>query len=64
MHIITELLNNPILSTVGAALTLYILIQAIFTVYLYSKGIIHVWIRIGRGLSKRKVTIQPCSRNH
>ncbi|HPW73348.1 MAG: hypothetical protein WAZ20_02650 [Methanothrix sp.] len=60
MHIITELLNHPILSTVGAVTTLFALfscILVILTGYLYLKGIIQVWIRIGRGLAKRKIAV-------
>ena len=48
---------NAFFSIAGGISILFILIQAFSTAYLYAKGIIPVWIRIGRGLSERKIAI-------
>lgn len=48
---------NAFFSIAGGISILFILIQAFSTAYLYAKGIIPVWIRIGRGLSERKIAV-------
>jgi hypothetical protein len=57
MQAVIEIFNHPFFLIVSGILIIFFVIQIISTAYLYAKGIIPVWIRIGRGLSKRKIAI-------
>ena len=57
MQAVIEIFNHPFFLIVSGILIIFFVIQTISTAYLYAKGIIPVWIRIGRGLSKRKIAI-------
>ena len=57
MQAVIEIFNHPFFLIVSGILIIIFLIQTISTAYLYAKGIIPVWIRIGRGLSERKIAV-------
>ncbi len=57
MPTLISLLNNPIFGALGAIGILYSLVTLIATGYLWAKGIIPVWWRLGIGLSKRRIAI-------
>jgi len=51
-----QTLDNAI-SLIGNLSTLFVLCGAAFTVYLFLKGILRVWWRLGLGLSRRKIAV-------
>ena len=49
--------NQPFFTVLGGLTSLLMLSAAIYTIYLILRGIIPVWIRLGKGLSKRKIAV-------
>ena len=54
---IFEFFNQPFFTVLGGLTSLLMLSAAIYTIYLILRGIIPVWIRLGKGLSKRKIAV-------
>lgn len=57
MQSIIDFFNHPIFIVLGGILILLMLLQMAITIYLFAKGIIPVWIRLGMGLSQRKIAV-------
>jgi hypothetical protein len=57
MQAVIDFFNHPFFLIVSGILIIFFVIQTISTAYLYAKGIIPVWIRLGKGLSKRKIAL-------
>ena len=57
MEIIFDFFNHPFFAVVGGLAILLAVLQAIYAIYLFAKGVIPVWIRLGMGLSKRKIAV-------
>jgi hypothetical protein len=57
MQPIIDFFDNPFFIVLGGISTLLTLIAAIFTFYLFVRGIFPVWLRLGMGLSKRKIAV-------
>jgi hypothetical protein len=57
MQAIIDFFNHPLFAFLGGILILLMLLQMAITIYLYAKGIIPVWIRLGMGLSQRKIAV-------
>jgi len=49
--------NAPIIVIIGGISTLIMLSASVYTAYLIIKGVVPVWYRLGKGLSKRKIAI-------
>lgn len=54
---LNDFFNHPFFTILGSIATLFSLIALITTVYLWARGIIPVWWRLGIGLSTRKIAI-------
>ena len=48
---------DQLFTVLGYLTTLLVMLGAIYTIYLIAKGVIPVWIRLGMGLSKRKIAV-------
>lgn len=57
MQGIFDYFNHPLFIILSGLITLLVLLDVSYTIYLIVKGIIPVWIRLGRGLSKRKIAV-------
>lgn len=64
MQAIVDFFNLPLFNILGGLmniwdfLTILIILSALVsTTYFYAKGFIPVWIRLGKGLSKRKIAV-------
>jgi len=54
---VVSFFNHPFFVVVGGSATLIMVIGFIYTVWLVIRGLVPVWIRLGIGLSKRKIAI-------
>jgi hypothetical protein len=54
---IVTFFSSPVFTIVGGITTLIAILVFAYTVFLFFKGVLPVWYRIGIGLSKRKVAI-------
>jgi hypothetical protein len=57
MQPIIDFLNSPFFIVIGGISTLVTMIAAIYVIYLFARGIFPVWLRLGMGLSKRKIAV-------
>lgn len=59
METITQIWNGvkPVLDVLGYPATVIVIIAAIIKVYRYMRGIVPVGMRLGKGLSKRKIAL-------
>jgi hypothetical protein len=57
MQAIFEFFNQPFFTVLGGLTSLLMLAAMIYTIYLILRGVIPVWIRLGKGLSKRKIAV-------
>jgi hypothetical protein len=57
MQVIFGFFNHPLFIFLGGLFTLLVLLQTSYTIYLYAKGVIPVLIRLGMGLSQRKIAV-------
>ncbi|MBP6754756.1 MAG: hypothetical protein KA210_01315 [Bacteroidia bacterium] len=57
MNEIIDFFNHPFFVIVGGISTVIAIVTFIYTIYIVLKGIIPVWIRLGKGLSNRKIAV-------
>lgn len=57
MQPIVDFFNQPVFIILGGVSTLLVLVGAIATVVLFLRGILPVWVRLGLGLSRRKIAV-------
>jgi len=57
MHEIIAFFDRPFFIVLGGISTLLTIAASLFTIYLFARGIFPVWLRLGIGLSKRKIAI-------
>jgi len=57
MQYIFDFFNHLLFIVLGGLTTLLMLLAVPYTIYLIVKGVIPVWIRLGMGLSKRKIAV-------
>ncbi len=57
MQPIVDFFDHPFFIVLGGISTLVTLIAIAFAVYLFIKGIFPVWLRLGMGLSRRKIAV-------
>ena len=57
IEITAKFFDYPILTIIGAVVTIIMIVGFIYTICLFAKGVIPVLYRIGNGLSKRKIAI-------
>ncbi len=57
MQSVNDFFNHPFFVILGGIATLFSLLALGFTVYLWARGILPVWWRLGIGLSTRKIAI-------
>ncbi|HAU1190625.1 TPA: hypothetical protein ACT96X_000010 [Legionella pneumophila] len=57
MDQILNFFNSPFMTIVGGFSTLILIISAIYTLWCILIGVIPVWIRLGKGLSKSTIAI-------
>lgn len=56
-NLIVGFFNHPFFIIVGGVTTLLMIVGCFYTLYVTIKGILPVWYRLGKGLSKRKIAI-------
>jgi hypothetical protein len=57
MNVIINFFNHPFFIIVGGVTTVTMILVFLYSLYLIIKGVLPVWIRLGYGLSKRKIAI-------
>ena len=57
LNYLVNFFNHPFFIVVGGVSTLALIGTAIYSVYLVVRGVMPVWIRLGLGLSQRKIAI-------
>lgn len=57
MNEIIDFFNHPFFVIVGGISTVIAIVTFIYTIYIVLNGIIPVWIRLGKGLSNRKIAV-------
>jgi len=57
MNEIVDFFNHPFFVVVGGISTVIAIVTFIYTIYVVLNGIIPVWIRLGKGLSNRKIAV-------
>lgn len=57
MKEIIDFFDHPFFIVLGGISTLLTIAAFLFTIYLFARGIFPVWLRLGIGLSKRKIAI-------
>ncbi|MCX8485819.1 MAG: hypothetical protein ORN53_01315 [Crocinitomicaceae bacterium] len=57
MNEIVDFFNHPFFIVFGGISTVIAIVTFIYSIYLILNGIIPVWIRLGKGLSNRKIAV-------
>ena len=57
IQLVDFLTKHPIIGFVGGVSTVWLIISLLYTLCLWSKGILPVWYRLGMALSKRKIAV-------
>jgi hypothetical protein len=57
MKEIIDFFNHPFFVIVGGIGTVIAIVTFIYAIYIILKGVIPVWIRLGKGLSNRKIAV-------
>lgn len=56
-QLITDFFNRPILTVIGDISTIILVFGIFYGIFLVINGVLPVWIRLGKGLSRRKIAI-------
>ena len=54
---IIDFFNHPFFVCVGGLTTLLAVVGLLYTIYLFTKGLLPVWYRLGMGLAKRQIAV-------
>lgn len=54
---IAFLINNPVILLIGSLITLSTIVIWIYNVYLIGSGLAQIFLRLGKGLSRRKIGV-------
>lgn len=57
MNEIVDFFNHPFFIVFGGLCTVFAIATFVYSIYLILNGIIPVWIRLGKGLSNRKIAV-------